>query len=576
MMARKRTKGKRMNLLINQSSFLYFLIVLLLCAGLSSCEEIESEADFPIPKYIKSLNGLRYEDEIAFRKKFGRWSQRAVLGMISFNILGISLHAVDDDDIIDDEVGVFKHPVTGEYENFYVKDDVLGWELSDDDFETDLESLCDLEGIGCGAQYYKRKFEKCTMDVSEGGSELKCQDLLEDIETPDCWCIPPLHLEIYQFPSDSDSEDQACLDYCGSKEMIAKCKYPINAITHIDLSGLQLVGTMLPEEVSDLLFLDSLLIDGNRLIGSLKLKNLGLRHLNISGNELMDFSLERLPRLQSLVMANTNLESSVPSSFTDQPMLAHVDLSGNKMQGTIPTFVGVDKLQNLNLSDNRLTGEISVELLQMPELTFLDLSNNQLSKFPQDEFPIKNFQSIILSNNALDGTIPSNLFQDQLKVFRAANNKLSGTIPVEIESAKSLTQFDVSFNDMTGTIPKVIYDLAYLEELGIVANKFRGQISHSLYKSKLVKDHDPESNPPRKNMLACPRGYFHWQGKATTTEDCRVCAPCEEDLKEKECLYLGQTICTDGSKVVRGGKYFFYILSNGLFLLRYSHKMCPP
>ena len=83
------------------------------------------------------------------------------------------------------------------------------------------------------------------------------------------------------------------------------------------------------------------------------------------------------------------------------------------------------------------------------------------------------------------------------------------------------------------------------------SSRIRGRIDEVFCKegSKFPSAHIPHCT----SLIACPRGYFHESGHATETENCAACTPCMTDgLKDKQCKYLGQTKCYDGSKTVKG------------------------
>ncbi|KAL6857260.1 hypothetical protein ACP4OV_018642 [Aristida adscensionis] len=88
--------------------------------------------------------------------------------------------------------------------------------------------------------------------------------------------------------------------------------------------------------------------------------------------------------------------------------LTAIDLSDNKLEGTIPESIGkLISLHVLNLSHNAFTGRIPAQLGGMIALESLDLSCNQLSgEIPQQLADLTFLAVLNLSNNRLVGKIP--------------------------------------------------------------------------------------------------------------------------------------------------------------------------
>jgi Leucine-rich repeat (LRR) protein len=108
------------------------------------------------------------------------------------------------------------------------------------------------------------------------------------------------------------------------------------------------------------------------------------------------------------------LEGSIPSCIFGFEVLSTLQLSGNKLQGTIPELSSINEsstspLSILLLSNNALTGTIPVSI-QRHAFLQLDLSSNRLHGTLVDDFVVSSEQVILgLSVNRLSGPLPHSL-----------------------------------------------------------------------------------------------------------------------------------------------------------------------
>ena len=106
---------------------------------------------------------------------------------------------------------------------------------------------------------------------------------------------------------------------------------------------------------------------------------LQLKKLDLSNNHLSKVPLFGANTLLSNVMLTNNLISDIIPSYLFQiPNLITIDISNNKLNGSIPSLVGLQYLQTLNLENNKLSGPIP-DLSSLVSLTSLNLRNNLLS-----------------------------------------------------------------------------------------------------------------------------------------------------------------------------------------------------
>ncbi|KAJ6718171.1 RECEPTOR-LIKE PROTEIN 55 [Salix purpurea] len=135
----------------------------------------------------------------------------------------------------------------------------------------------------------------------------------------------------------------------------------------------------------------------------------------------------------------------------------------NNTEGFICRFLGVEcwhpdenRVLNIRLSDLGLKGQFPLGIKNCTSLTGLDLSHNKLygsipaniSKF------IPYITSLDLSFNNFSGEIPTNLANCSfLNDLRLDNNRLTGKIPLEFGLLERIKVFTVTNNLLTGPVP---------------------------------------------------------------------------------------------------------------------------
>ncbi|KAH7554022.1 hypothetical protein JRO89_XS12G0097700 [Xanthoceras sorbifolium] len=126
-------------------------------------------------------------------------------------------------------------------------------------------------------------------------------------------------------------------------------------------------------------------------------------------------------------------------------------------------FVGVscwndteNRIINLELREMKLSGQVPEPLQYCKSLQKLDLSVNKLSGTipPQLCSWLPYLVTLDLSNNDLTGSIPPELGNCiYLNTLNLSNNRLSGTIPYQLSNLGRLSKLSVANNGLTGTVP---------------------------------------------------------------------------------------------------------------------------
>lgn len=252
-------------------------------------------------------------------------------------------------------------------------------------------------------------------------------------------------------------------------------------VTAISLADNNLEGT-LPEEISGLTKLESLVISNNNLGGILPSALWGLtelRGLNLSGNELtgtLPAEVNDLTQLVELNLSGNDFTGTLPpelGSFTD---LTFLNLANNNFEGEIPVELGdLSNLENLDLLSNDLSGTIPSELSGLSKLLFMRLASNELTgEIPAELGQLSNLNFLVLGNNNLEGSLPAEIGDlSQLILLGAPNNQLSGELPASLANLTQLTRIGLRNNNFSGTLPD-LSALTLLENLNIHENEFEG------------------------------------------------------------------------------------------------------
>ena len=142
------------------------------------------------------------------------------------------------------------------------------------------------------------------------------------------------------------------------------------------------------------------------------------------------------------------------------------------------------RVLSLTLRDNNLTGSTAGwhGLGEMVQLTHLDLSYNRISgSIPSQIGLIQHLDMLLLRNNALSGLLPPEIAlvnaKGELREISLAKNRLSGTLPPALGGqAASLMSFDATDNHLSGTIPSQFASLSQLQVLYLRNNSLSGTL----------------------------------------------------------------------------------------------------
>ncbi|KAB2615976.1 receptor-like protein 2 [Pyrus ussuriensis x Pyrus communis] len=214
---------------------------------------------------------------------------------------------------------------------------------------------------------------------------------------------------------------------------------------------------LLPTSLYSCRSLKAIRLSSNNLEGQVQSDILSLNSLSflsLSYNRLENVTgamkiLMHCKSLRALILSDSFNGEGMPSDNNMLKSLEILALGGNKITGTIPSWLGTD----LPRLFHRLVNEPYFRSSNFPP--FLDLSfNNITGNIPTEIGQLQVLQGLYLNDNNFSGIIPEQISNlKNLEGLDLSKNRLSGKIPSSLVSLNFLKNFDVSYNNLEGPIP---------------------------------------------------------------------------------------------------------------------------
>ena len=206
-----------------------------------------------------------------------------------------------------------------------------------------------------------------------------------------------------------------------------------------------------PASLAPLSGLQSLRITRGQLTGGLPTLPGSLRNLDLSQNRLSgtlpDFN--GLSNLIEIRLNQNGFTGSVPTAARLPSTLTHLEFVDNALSGAIPDLSRLGSLVQLDLTGNRLTGGIPA----LPaSLVALRLTDNDLNGAIGDLRGMTALRHLHLNDNGFSGAVPGNL-PTGLQQLYIRNNALDGSTFPDLSSLSSLSDVRLDRNALTGSVP---------------------------------------------------------------------------------------------------------------------------
>ncbi|RVW79222.1 Receptor protein kinase CLAVATA1 [Vitis vinifera] len=185
--------------------------------------------------------------------------------------------------------------------------------------------------------------------------------------------------------------------------------------------------------------------------------------------------LQHLSSLEHLDLSLNKLEGTIPGVMLTLKNLTNLYLFNNRLSGRIPSSIEALNLKEIDLSKNHLTGSIPAGFGKLQNLTGLNLFWNQLSgKIPVNISLIPTLETFKVFSNQLSGVLPPAFgLHSELKRFergsaqvprnctslltiQLSNNRFSGEIPSGIWTSPDMIWVMLAGNSFSGTLPTVL------------------------------------------------------------------------------------------------------------------------
>ena len=206
-----------------------------------------------------------------------------------------------------------------------------------------------------------------------------------------------------------------------------------------------------PASLAPLSGLQSLRITRGQLTGGLPTLPGSLRNLDLSQNRLSgtlpDFN--GLSNLIEIRLNQNGFTGSVPTAARLPSTLTHLEFVDNALSGAIPDLSRLGSLVQLDLTGNDLTGGIPA----LPaSLVALRLTDNDLNGAIGDLRGMTALRHLHLNDNGFSGAVPGNL-PTGLQQLYIRNNALDGSTFPDLSSLSSLSDVRLDRNALTGSVP---------------------------------------------------------------------------------------------------------------------------
>lgn len=217
-----------------------------------------------------------------------------------------------------------------------------------------------------------------------------------------------------------------------------------------------------------------------------------LKTINLANNAFrgqIPESIFSMPHLSDLELSFNRLSGTLPANLSWRgnlrEQLQYLGLAQNSIGGTLPDLSPLTNLTGLFLRDNDFVGNVASELLSShTNLVGLSLGGNQnltIRGGLSDVFKHTKLVQLDLRNTQLNGSIPESIGDlKDLRQLDLSRNKLTGSLPTSVSNATSLEVLFLNDNMLSGSVPK-LRAMVNLEKINLGNNNFDGTLAKDTF-----------------------------------------------------------------------------------------------
>ncbi|GKD78725.1 putative leucine-rich repeat protein, partial [Tanacetum coccineum] len=186
--------------------------------------------------------------------------------------------------------------------------------------------------------------------------------------------------------------------------------------------------------------------------------------------------------LTNLNISHNLLLGNFPEAFCEFKSIQNMDLTNTGLGGGMPkTFGNFSHLRVLHLAGNNLKEDLShfFHLLEPAEnsIQVLELSSNKISGSLPDFTTFTELRELHINDNDMKGSFPDKFKKiSNLIILDLGDNQMSGLLP-DLSALSSLRELYMECNHLEGILGERIMPLSKLQSLGASSNFFQGKIT---------------------------------------------------------------------------------------------------